>query len=214
MKFPSHPQLDLNGVWQFAVCDENLDIINSSQLNNSGLQVLEAQVPGNLELDLQRNGVVEEPFYGLNILDLRRYEMSHVCYHRRFEADAKPGHSAFLVFEGVDCFAEIYLNGEHIGSCDNMLIRTSSRSASTCRATTSCWFTSALLSRSQEVRLPARTAGRSDPLRELVCAQGRARLWLGHHAARAVGGVVARRFAALQACRAAGRPLPRNTELK
>jgi hypothetical protein len=84
--------------------------------------VLEAQVPGNLELDLQRNGIIEEPFFGMNIVDLRRYETAHVWYCRRFEAQARADHEAYLVFEGLDCFAEIYLNDKHIGSCDNMLI--------------------------------------------------------------------------------------------
>jgi beta-mannosidase len=53
---------------------------------------------------------------------LRRYERSHLWYGRRFEAQVREGHEAFLRFEGVDCFAEIYLNGHHIGSCANMLI--------------------------------------------------------------------------------------------
>jgi beta-mannosidase len=122
MNFPLHPQLDLNGAWQFALSDENLAITSIEQLNDSGLKVLEAQVPGNLELDLQRNGVIEEPFEGLNIVGLRHYEFSHVWYSCRFEAERRVDHENFLLFEGIDCFAEIYLNGQHIGSCDNMLI--------------------------------------------------------------------------------------------
>jgi beta-mannosidase len=122
MNFPLHPHIDLNSAWQFAVSDDIHQFSTVQEVTSAGLELLEAQVPGNLELDLQRNGVIEEPFYGLNILDLRSFETAHVWYSRRFEAAAKAGHEAYLLFEGIDCFAEIYLNGKHIGSCDNMLI--------------------------------------------------------------------------------------------
>jgi hypothetical protein len=92
----SYPRLDLNGDWQLAVADGRREITSLSQLESSGLQVLEARVPGNFELDLQRNGLIEEPFHGLNIIGLRSYEHSHFWFARRFEAQAREGHEAWL----------------------------------------------------------------------------------------------------------------------
>jgi hypothetical protein len=59
----SHSTLDLNGDWSFSLADKNEVFTSFSQLESSGLEVLPATVPGNLELDLQRNGVIEEPFF-------------------------------------------------------------------------------------------------------------------------------------------------------
>lgn len=117
-------RLDLNGPWQFAVQlgKPKDDYTCAADLAKAGLEVRPAQVPGNLELDLQANGLIDEPFYGLNIVDLQKYEHAHSWYFRRFEAGDRPGYNAQLVFEGVDCYADIYLNGRLLGSVDNMLV--------------------------------------------------------------------------------------------
>jgi beta-mannosidase len=90
-----------------------------------GSRAYDAQVPGNFELDLLAAGEILDPFVGMNIVDLRRFENHHVWYSRTFTVDdalPEDGHDLFLVFEGLDCFAEVYLNGEHVASCANMLI--------------------------------------------------------------------------------------------
>jgi beta-mannosidase len=82
-----------------------------------------ASVPGNFELDLQAAGRIPEPFFGTNIADLRRFERHHLFYARRFlAAPAPPGKEALLVLEGVDCFADVYVNGKMVGACGNMLV--------------------------------------------------------------------------------------------
>ena len=81
-----------------------------------------ATVPGNLELDLQAAGIIGEPFYGMNIAGLSAYERAHVWLSRRFRAEGRPGSTAELVFEGLDCCAEVYLDGVLLGMADNMLI--------------------------------------------------------------------------------------------
>ncbi|MCE5218834.1 glycoside hydrolase family 2 [bacterium] len=118
------PEVDLCGEWSFAYVEGEPQgqYRCQEELQAAGLQELRAQVPGNFELDLQANGIIEEPFYGMNMAKLFRYETAHVWYWRRFKASEVEGMDAELVFEGVDCFAEIYLNGELIGECDNMLV--------------------------------------------------------------------------------------------
>ncbi len=116
--------IELGGDWSFAFAIGQVDAgyDSAAALAKAGLQIRSCRVPGNLELDLQANGLIGEPYQGLNILDLMKYERAHVWYFRRFSAQPKPGHNAELVFEGIDCYADIYLNGRKLGSTDNMLI--------------------------------------------------------------------------------------------
>ena len=118
------PVVDLGGAWHFAVSDRRLDSDPTSvaDLQRAGLAVYPATVPGNLELDLLANGLIDEPFHGSNIVGLRRYERVWVYYLRTFEAPIQPGHAPELVFEGIDCFADILLNGRLVYRSDNMLI--------------------------------------------------------------------------------------------
>ena len=120
----NQPFVDLNGDWSFAfrhgLATEAFTTLED--LTRAGLDVLPCKVPGNFELDLQANGLIEEPFQGLNVLELRKFEDCHVWYGCSFEAEPRDGFEAQLVFEGIDCFAEIYLNGEAIGASDNMLV--------------------------------------------------------------------------------------------
>lgn len=79
-----------------------------------------ASVPGNLEIDLERAGKIDDPFYADNHRK-RDCEYLHCFYTRKFDYDGSL-QSPSLVFEGIDTVADIYLNGQRIGSCDNMLI--------------------------------------------------------------------------------------------
>ena len=116
--------IDLCGDWGMAYSlDESVARITSSQdVTDAGLDILRSRVPGNLELDLQANGIIEEPFFGMNVVELTKYEWAHCYYFRNFEAGTSPGYDAELVFEGLDCYADVYLNGELVGSTDNMLV--------------------------------------------------------------------------------------------
>ena len=116
--------LDLCGTWSFAYTQDNpvQGITGMEQAQHAGLCFHEAQVPGNLELDLERNGLLNDPFYGMNTTQLRELEFVHVWYVRRFRVDSIPDCRAELVFEGIDCCASIFLNGALLGEVDNMLV--------------------------------------------------------------------------------------------
>ena len=81
-----------------------------------------AKVPGNLEIDLQRAGRIENPFFGQNTLKMQALESMHMFYGRKFEYHRSENTVPVLTFEGLDTVAEIFLNGCKIGSCENMLI--------------------------------------------------------------------------------------------
>ncbi len=114
--------ISLNGQWSFAYDDTDRQFSAINDVKESGLPVYNAIVPGNFELDLQANGIIDDPFYGMNIVDLTQYEKCHIWYFRTFTVNDFNGYKAELVFEGLDCIADVYLNGELICSYDNMLI--------------------------------------------------------------------------------------------
>ena len=83
---------------------------------------LKAEVPGCVQLDLSREGYLPEDLYmGENIKKAEAYEPYEWWYERRFDCP-RVKNNVYLVFEGVDCLAEYYLNGQRIGKSENALI--------------------------------------------------------------------------------------------
>jgi len=83
---------------------------------------LEAQVPGCVQLDMSRAGILpDDLFMGMNILETEKYEDWEWWYERTFSAPDER-ENVFLVFRGVDCVAEYFLNGEKFGESCNMFI--------------------------------------------------------------------------------------------
>ena len=86
-------------------------------------ETIKAEVPGNVELDLLAAGLVENPEIGSNVYLLRPYEGCQWRYSRKFVSPERSDEDEVAIhFGGIDCYAEIYLNGRHIGSASNMLI--------------------------------------------------------------------------------------------
>jgi len=82
-----------------------------------------AIVPGNVEIDLQAAGIIENPEKGNNIYALRKYEAYQWWYYRTFQTPRyETGERVEIVFEGLDCFGTIWINGALIGNTSNMLI--------------------------------------------------------------------------------------------
>ena len=105
--------ISLNGTW--ALCGR-------AEGTEDALITLTATVPGCVQLDLAEAGYLPSNLYmGENIRTTEAYEEHEWWYERRFGAPAER-ENVYLVFEGVDCLAEYYLNGERIGESDNMLI--------------------------------------------------------------------------------------------
>ena len=86
-------------------------------------QTIPCTVPGNVELDLYAAGLVPQPEIGSNVHLLRPYEGYQWRYSREFEApEVGEDESVVLHFGGIDCYAEVYVNGVNAGGADNMLI--------------------------------------------------------------------------------------------
>ena len=115
-------RIDLNGRWSLAYSREGGDFKSERELKVAGLKKLNARVPGNFELDLHTAGIIESPFFGTNMKKVNELEDFHVYYFRKFKASLKEDFNPEMLFEGLDTFADIYLNGKLAGSCANMLI--------------------------------------------------------------------------------------------
>jgi len=86
-------------------------------------ETVEAVVPGNCELDLIRAGVLPPAEIGMNALKLRPYEGYQWLYSKDFVAPARAADDRFvLCLDGVDTLADVFVNGEKVGTCENMLI--------------------------------------------------------------------------------------------
>lgn len=94
--------------WKFKACDET--------------EWKPAQVPGAVHTDLLRNGVIPDPFYGTNEHDLQWIDKKEWEYETVFELaevwSALP--RIEIVFEGLDTYADVTVNGVHALAADNM----------------------------------------------------------------------------------------------
>ena len=81
---------------------------------------LKAQVPGCVHTDLMENGIIKDLYWRDNNKQYSWIEDCDFVYSCRF--DAQPSDFAQLVFEGLDTYCDIYLNGEKIGSAEDMFI--------------------------------------------------------------------------------------------
>jgi beta-mannosidase len=93
------------------------------ELKRSGFSKVPAMVPGNIEIDLLAEGLIEDPMIGDKVYDLRKYETYQWWYHRSFsKPDVPESHRIELSFEGIDCIADIWLNGVNIARIENMFV--------------------------------------------------------------------------------------------
>ena len=107
-------RISLNGIWHLRGRPEGDTA--AKELSLPG------RVPGQTSLALSEAGILpHDLFFGNNITTTEAYEGYEWWYERTFTVrDIRP--RAHLVFRGVDCLAEYFLNGERIGTSDNMFI--------------------------------------------------------------------------------------------
>ncbi len=85
---------------------------------------MRATVPGNVEIDLQREALIDDPYPADTPHALRAFELvDDWIYETRFDGvTVTPGSKINLLLEGVDMIADVILNGETVLHCENMLI--------------------------------------------------------------------------------------------
>jgi len=107
----------LNAGWQFRAVG-NADNPDIQQWHA-------AQVPGVVHTDLLRNGLIPDPFDRDNEFRLQWIGLTDWEYQATFQIDsASLRHNHVdLVFDGLDTFADVYLNDQAILHADNMFRR-------------------------------------------------------------------------------------------
>ena len=119
-------RVPLDGEWLLYFAPVIEDVDRPEELESSRLSQISAEVPGNVELDLSKAGVLPHDLYhGANILKVRQFEDFAWWYVRDFilSHDEVSSSPKWLVrFEGVDTIAEYWLNGQCLGHSSNALI--------------------------------------------------------------------------------------------
>ena len=121
-------QLNLSGKWKVTWNDGNHGPNNIewySRINPliDSLRYMDVDVPMDLNVAMQKKGIVSDLNYGVNYLSARWVSEQYWQYFKRFEVpeDALKK-SIYLQFERLDYSAKIYLNGALIASHENAFI--------------------------------------------------------------------------------------------
>ncbi len=81
-----------------------------------------ATVPGTVHTDLMSHGLIDDPFYRFNERSVQWIDKEDWMYETRFTPTAEElaASSQTLVFNGLDTYADVYLNHQLLVSVDNM----------------------------------------------------------------------------------------------
>ncbi len=102
----------------FPYCHSDEDALKSMQ-NNSDWK--KAVVPGNVQVDLMRDGVLPNLYFGQNFYNAVWVENEDFMYKTTFTvSDLTSGKKAYLEFDGLDCYATIWVNGKVLAKTHNM----------------------------------------------------------------------------------------------
>lgn len=122
-------KISLSGKWTLAY-GENRDVksfcdgiktINDVKAHiGAELKAFDAEVPGGFMYELFKHGTEPDPFFGDNSWRYQKYEACHLWYYREFDIEKKE--DGVIRFEGLDTYADIYLNGKLIGKSENMML--------------------------------------------------------------------------------------------
>jgi beta-mannosidase len=104
--------LDLNGTWQLGWADGvrgNTALAERDAIDPA--RFMPAEVPGEVHLDLERAGLIEDVRLGNNALRARWVEEYRWIYRKEFDAPAEAleATGAWMNFEGLDLAARMVL---------------------------------------------------------------------------------------------------------
>jgi beta-mannosidase len=117
--------MEVTGVWRI----QHFDVGQKRPLEIASPNLddrfwITAKVPGDVHSALIERNIIDNPYFGHNDAKSLWIEQKEWWYRTQFdfvkEADKEQRHQ--LIFEGLDTFATIYVNGLEIGTTDNMLM--------------------------------------------------------------------------------------------
>lgn len=81
-----------------------------------------AQFPTNIHLDLNHHKIIPDPFIGKNEIDVQWVGEKAWVYKTTFPSPIAQNEKVVLVFDGLDTYAAVVLNGKEILKTENMFI--------------------------------------------------------------------------------------------
>jgi beta-mannosidase len=103
---------NLNGTWKLSYSEK----AGSRPVENG----IDAEVPGDVTVALSHAGKLpEDLFWRDNLKQAKWVEQKHWWYAREFTLKALPKHKLELIFQGLDLFATVYVNGQKAGESNN-----------------------------------------------------------------------------------------------
>ena len=101
---------------------EEVEISSNWRFRQTGTTAwMKAQVPGTIHTDLLANHKIPDPFFERNELLVQWVDTLDWEYETIFSYQPSSGvRQAHLLFEGLDTYATVYLNGSPILSANNM----------------------------------------------------------------------------------------------
>lgn len=106
-------------MWRMSWCDIGKGTADAVQ----GTVKLPYQVPGDVHTPLIEAGLIQEPLQAMNSLDCRLVEDKEFwCERTFFIAPQDLAGAMLLTFEGLDCTADVYLNGQYVGRHNNAFV--------------------------------------------------------------------------------------------
>ena len=117
-------RISLDGEWTFCWCEAGAgEAAGWPSRGLTGPEVLPAQVPGLTHLDLMAANKIPDPLYGENAKELTWMEEKDWWYSRSFRLSQDDlADRAEIDFEGLATLADIWVNGDHVGSSRNALV--------------------------------------------------------------------------------------------
>jgi len=111
--------ISLNGEYRLYTYDSETAPELPTELSG---EYITANVPGNVELDYMTAGLLPDLYAEDNVKLAGKLENKDFWFVREFDVKKSDDEKATLVFEGVDCIAEYFVNGKKAGESDNALI--------------------------------------------------------------------------------------------
>ena len=111
----------LDAGWQFRIAPGDVHAKDHPRT----MQWSSATVPGSVQTDLMSLKLIPDPYWRDDEAKVQWVGLSDWQYRKRFNVDAATLARAHidLVFDGLDTFADVYLNGHMILAADNMFRR-------------------------------------------------------------------------------------------
>lgn len=112
--------IELNNNWEYIHFPYKETDVKAFE-QTEGAVWRKAVVPGNVQMDLVRDGVLPDLYFGQNFYSAVWVENEDFMYRTTFDTpDLKGGKRAYLEFDGLDCFATIWVNGKLLAKTHNM----------------------------------------------------------------------------------------------